>query len=88
MSVKTLEIDGRAVTGLAGETIFNVAWQNGIHIPRLCHVGGLSDAGACRMCMVEIEGQSKLAAACLRSGIDCLLTANNHSADRGAPGGS
>ena len=48
-----------------GQTIFKVAWDNGIHIPRLCHVGGLSDVGACRLCMVEVEGQKKLQAACL-----------------------
>lgn len=65
MSVKTLTIDGRQVAGRAGESIFNVAWDNGIRIPRLCHVGGLSDVGACRLCLVEIEGQSRLAAACL-----------------------
>ena len=65
MSVKTLEIDGKMVTGLAGSTIFSVAWDNGIHIPRLCHVGGLSDVGACRLCLVEIEGQRKLQAACM-----------------------
>jgi len=65
MSVKTLEIDGRMVTGMAGQTIFDAAWGNGIRIPRLCHVGGLSDVGACRLCLVEIEGQKKLQAACL-----------------------
>ncbi len=65
MSVKTLEIDGKMVTGRAGETIFSVAWDNGVHIPRLCHVGGLSDAGACRLCLVEIEGQRKLQASCM-----------------------
>jgi bidirectional [NiFe] hydrogenase diaphorase subunit len=65
VSVKTLEIDGKMVTGLAGATIFGVAWDNGIHIPRLCHVGGLSDVGACRLCLVEIEGQRKLQAACM-----------------------
>jgi len=65
MSVKTLQIDDKMVTGLAGETIFSVAWENGIHIPRLCHVGGLSDVGACRLCLVEVEGQKKLQAACL-----------------------
>ncbi len=65
MSVKTLEIDGKAVTGMTGDTIFNVAWENGIHIPRLCHVGGIADVGACRLCLVEIEGQKKLAAACM-----------------------
>ena len=65
MSVKTLEIDGKLVTGLAGKTIFSVAWESGIRIPRMCHVGGLSDIGACRLCLVEIEGQRKLQAACL-----------------------
>ncbi len=65
MSVSTLEIDGKMVTGMAGETIFSVAWDNGIRIPRLCHIGGLTSIGACRLCMVEIEGQKKLQAACL-----------------------
>jgi bidirectional [NiFe] hydrogenase diaphorase subunit len=65
MSVKTLEIDGKMVTGLAGQNIFSVAWDNGIRIPRLCHVGGLSDVGACRLCLVEIEGQKKLQASCM-----------------------
>src|ERR1035438_1493777 len=65
MSVKTLEIDGRTVTGMTGETIFSVAWDSGIKIPRLCHVAGLSDIGACRLCLVEVEGQKKLLASCL-----------------------
>jgi len=65
VSVKTLEIDGRMITGVSGETIFAVAWEHGIHIPRLCHIGGISDVGACRLCMVEVEGQRKLQASCL-----------------------
>jgi len=65
MSVKTLTIDGKMVTGVAGETIFQAAWNNGIRIPRLCHIGGVSDAGACRLCLVEIEGRNKLAASCM-----------------------
>jgi bidirectional [NiFe] hydrogenase diaphorase subunit len=65
MSVNTLQIDDKMVTGRAGDTIFAVAWEHGIHIPRLCHVGGLSDVGACRLCMVEVEGQKKLQAACM-----------------------
>jgi bidirectional [NiFe] hydrogenase diaphorase subunit len=65
MSVKTLEIDGHAVTGVVGETIFSVAWDSGIKIPRLCHVAGLSDVGACRLCLVEVEGQKKLLASCM-----------------------
>lgn len=65
MSVKTLEIDGKMVTGIDGQTIFSAAWDNGIQIPRLCHIGGISDVGACRLCLVEIEGQKKLQASCL-----------------------
>jgi bidirectional [NiFe] hydrogenase diaphorase subunit len=65
MRVRTLEIDGRLVTGVPGETIFNVAWSNDIRIPRLCHVGALSDVGACRLCLVEVEGQSRLQPSCL-----------------------
>jgi bidirectional [NiFe] hydrogenase diaphorase subunit len=65
MSVKTLQIDGKMVTGPEGESVFAVAWENGIQIPRLCHIGGLTDVGACRLCLVEIEGQRRLQASCL-----------------------
>lgn len=65
MRVRTLHIDGRMMTGAPGETIFQVAWNNGIHIPRLCHIGSLSDVGACRLCLVEVEGQGRFQPACM-----------------------
>ena len=65
MSVKTLTINDKMVTGVEGESIFDVAWNNGIRIPRLCHLGGLTEVGACRMCLVKVEGQRKLAASCM-----------------------
>ena len=65
MSVRTLEVDGKTITALEGQTIFAAAWEAGIRIPRLCHLGGLSDVGACRLCLVEIEGQKKLQPSCL-----------------------
>ena len=65
MSVKTLTIDGKMVTGLAGDSIFRVAWNSDIHIPRLCHVGGVPDVAACRLCLVEVEGRGKLQASCM-----------------------
>lgn len=65
MTVKTLTIDGKVLTGVAGESVFTVAWHNGIRIPRLCHVGGLSDVGSCRLCMVEVEGRGRLQASCV-----------------------
>ena len=42
-TVKTLKIDGRDVSGRQEETILDVARQNGIFIPRLCEMDGLSD---------------------------------------------
>jgi bidirectional [NiFe] hydrogenase diaphorase subunit len=65
IDVKTLVIDGQAVSARAGETILEVARENNIRIPTLCHLDGLSDVGACRMCLVEIKGSNKLVAACV-----------------------
>ncbi|MBN2022517.1 MAG: iron hydrogenase small subunit [Pirellulales bacterium] len=47
-----------------GTTILHAAAQVGIHIPTLCHVEGLQSIGACRVCVVEVEGMQNLAAAC------------------------
>jgi bidirectional [NiFe] hydrogenase diaphorase subunit len=63
--VKTLLIDEQEVSASAGQTILEVARENGIRIPTLCHLDGLSDVGACRMCLVEIKGNSKLLPACV-----------------------
>jgi bidirectional [NiFe] hydrogenase diaphorase subunit len=64
-TVHTLQIDGRDVAGSEGATILEVARENGIDIPTMCHLDGISDRGACRLCMVEIAGSPKLAAACM-----------------------
>lgn len=79
MSVRTLEVDGHTITALEGQTIFSAAWDNGIHIPRLCHVGGLSDVGACRLCLVEIEGQKKLQPSCMTKVQEDMIVRTNTS---------
>ena len=63
--VLTFKIDGQDVTGRAGETILQVARENGLHIPTLCFLESLSAIGACRLCLVEIKGSAKLFAACV-----------------------
>ena len=63
--VKTLVIDEQEVSARAGQTILEVARENDIPIPTLCHLEGLSEVGACRMCLVEIKGSSKLLPACV-----------------------
>lgn len=65
MSVITLHMDDRLVSGRVGQTLLEVARENGIDIPTLCYQEGLDPWGGCRLCMVEVEGQGKLQAACL-----------------------
>jgi bidirectional [NiFe] hydrogenase diaphorase subunit len=65
LQVLTLQIDGRDVSARSDETILSIASENGIDIPTLCFLEGLSGWGACRMCMVELEGSSKLLPACV-----------------------
>ena len=67
VDVKTLVIDGKNVSARAGQTILEVARENNIEIPTLCHLDGLSDVGACRLCVVEIKGSNKLLPACVTS---------------------
>ena len=60
----TVTIDGLAVEVRAGETVLTAAQRVGVHVPTLCHDPRLKPAGACRTCLVEIEGQRRLAPAC------------------------
>ncbi len=62
--VVTLRIDDKDVSAREDETLLEVARQNGIDIPTLCYLEGLSNWGACRLCLVEIRGSNKLFAAC------------------------
>ncbi|HND53462.1 MAG TPA: bidirectional hydrogenase complex protein HoxU [Pirellulaceae bacterium] len=66
----TMKIDGRDVTATLGQSILQVASEHGIAIPTLCYLEGLSVYGGCRLCVVEIEGQAKLAAACATAATD------------------
>ncbi|HET9953424.1 MAG TPA: bidirectional hydrogenase complex protein HoxU [Polyangiaceae bacterium] len=65
MAVKTLSIDGKPIGAREDVTLLEAAREAGIYIPTLCHLPGTSNAGACRLCLVEIEGSSKLAPACV-----------------------
>lgn len=57
-------IDGQELTFTPGETILQVARGNGIDIPTLCYLKGASPTGACRICLVEVEGARNLVASC------------------------
>ncbi len=64
MGEATLTIDGLQVPASEGMTVMDAALQSGIYIPGLCHHPDLKPVGACRLCMVEIEGRG-LVASCL-----------------------
>ena len=60
----TLTIDGKTVTAREGATILEAARDNGIHIPSLCYLKEINQIAACRICVVEIEGITRLMPAC------------------------
>lgn len=63
--VVTFRINDQDVSGRDDETILEVVRENKIPIPTLCHLEGLSNIGACRLCLVEIKGVNKLLPACV-----------------------
>lgn len=70
MAVITFTMDGRLVSASEEQTLLDVAREHGIRIPTLCHLDGLSEAGACRLCLVEVAGSSKLQPACIAKPIE------------------
>ena len=59
-----LEINGRTVEAQHGDTLLAAARRAGVRVPTLCHYDGLLPSGACRMCVVEVEGQRGLVPSC------------------------
>ncbi|MBK9714339.1 MAG: bidirectional hydrogenase complex protein HoxU [Kouleothrix sp.] len=65
MAAKTLSIDGKLISAREDQTVLDAAREAGIDIPTLCHLEGVSEVGACRLCLVEIAGSPKLQPACV-----------------------
>src|SRR5664279_3341442 len=59
-----INIDDKKLEVDTGKTILEVCRENNIEILTMCHLKGISDIGACRLCLVEIEGNNKLLSAC------------------------
>ncbi len=60
----TISIDGRTLTVPAGTTVLQAAERLGIRIPTLCYHPRLSIPGACRVCIVQVEGMDAYVTAC------------------------
>ena len=59
-----LTIDQKAIEVPKGSTIMDAANIAGIPIPKLCFLKDINEIGACRVCVVEIEGKDKLVTSC------------------------
>jgi len=66
MDQNRITINGHAYEFVPGQTILEVAQQNQIDIPNLCHLKGTRPTGACRVCIVELEESwgKKLVSSC------------------------
>ncbi len=62
--ISTIKINGKEIPARAEQTILDVAIENGIEIPNLCHDVRLEPSGSCRLCLVEVEGQKQPVTAC------------------------
>ncbi|MEO1003458.1 MAG: bidirectional hydrogenase complex protein HoxU [Cyanobacteria bacterium J06638_7] len=72
MSVHTLTVDGVEVAVPEGASLLDAVRASGAELPTLCHLDGLSPVGACRLCLVELEGSGKLLPACATAAAEGL----------------
>jgi NADP-reducing hydrogenase subunit HndD len=60
----TLTIDNKKIQVPEGTTILEAARSENIDIPTLCYLKGINEIGACRICVVEVDGSEQLIPAC------------------------
>lgn len=59
-----IEVNGRKIKARKGELILDTLTANGLHVPTLCNLEGFKPSGACRICVVEVEGRPDLVPSC------------------------
>jgi NADH-quinone oxidoreductase subunit G len=77
----TLSIDGKEITVPPGTLVIRAAEAVGIEIPRFCDHPYLDPVGACRQCIVEIEGQRKPITACTTPVAEGMVVRSQHTSD-------
>ena len=70
METIRLNIDGRDVETQKGKSLLEASLDAGIYIPHLCYHADLSPIGACRLCVVEVEGMEGLPSSCTTPALD------------------
>ncbi len=59
-----IEVNNKSIQAQKGETILSALSRNGVQVPTICSMKELTPSGACRMCVVEVEGNEHLVPAC------------------------
>ena len=77
MSEIRLNIDGREMIGYEGQTVLEIARENGIEIPTLCHDERVKMYGSCGVCVVEAEGNPKLMRSCSTYAANGMIISTN-----------
>ncbi|UWG98902.1 FAD-dependent oxidoreductase [Dehalobacter sp. DCM] len=73
MTTIKLTIDGREIETEQGISVLNASLECGIYIPHLCHHSELHPIGACRLCVVEIDGLDSLQTSCTTTAADGMV---------------
>ena len=73
----TLTIDGMKVDVPEGSTVLAACRQAGARVPTLCHLEGIPPIGACRLCVVEVEGARTLLASCTQPATEGMVVQTN-----------
>lgn len=69
----TLTVDGREIEARDGQTVLEICRSNDIHIPTLCHDPRLEPYGACRLCLVQVEGMRGFPTSCTTMATEGML---------------
>jgi NADP-reducing hydrogenase subunit HndD len=80
----TLTIDNRKIEVPEGTNLLEAARQAGVQIPSLCYLKNVQAIGACRVCLVEVEGAKALAASCVTPATEGMKVRTNSARVRDA----
>lgn len=69
----SLTVDGRVIPAREGQTVLEACREAAVHIPTLCHDPRLEPYGACRLCVVEIEGMRGFPTSCTVMAADGMV---------------
>jgi iron-only hydrogenase group A len=80
----TLTIDNTKIEVPEGTSVLEACRQAGAHVPTLCYLEGVQAIGACRICLVEIEGARALVASCTQPVAEGMVVKTNSARARRA----